>query len=432
MKITLDMIPPSAQECCNLMRNENARYGVFLDLDNANKEYYLATRDVNKHTNALKEFFGVLSTDLIKDRYIDLIRQKGYFHLLGRTPSGAISLGADVRENILASCEDETIVAVTKLYNMIEKAKRRVSGVNASTGFNIIKLPVFDGDYIMNIDFPDYSKDFHRMAKCTPDYQPQISGRYTANSPAIGNFNKSYKHKLITVPYGWELWEVDSGQIEPRINFSIIIPDKQIQALINLYNDAYYGLLHYSNFLTDEERKSGTTDFKPFTIDEEKEKLRARLKPYTNGVLYGKQSNPDNDPILDNYIKYVGKHPLRLKYIETMKKKILNGESYVITPFGSKINLFDNNPTMEDAINKNSINYLSQATAADLHRIALFNVYDKVHTLGRKSFIVKTVHDSIAVAVHKEDKDVLMPYLQDCVAYEVPGWINIPCKGEFV
>ncbi len=76
---------------------------------------------------------------------------------------------------------------------------------------------------------------------------------------------------IITEPKGYTLIRCDSGQIEPRINFSYFVRDELIMNLITHYNDAYFGLMHYATAREEDIRRwrDDWSTFVPITITDE-------------------------------------------------------------------------------------------------------------------------------------------------------------------
>ena len=54
-----------------------------------------------------------------------------------------------------------------------------------------------------------------------------------------------------------------------------------------MYNDAYYGYVHYCTILTEEQRRSGTLEIQPVEISETMKEKRKKFKTYGNAVMYG-------------------------------------------------------------------------------------------------------------------------------------------------
>lgn len=281
------------------------------------------------------------------------------------------------------------------------------------------------------------SCDGHRMLILNPIWAAQNTGRVAMKNPDVQNFHHEIQ-EIVTVPKGYVKYHVDSGQIEPRIIYSAFIDDKQIQALIKLYNDAYYGVLHY---ITMDESfiLSGTTTFTPRDITDEMKEQRALIKRHTNSVMYGSTSNPSGDSIKAAMIKRIGNHPKRRQWLSNLQYAINHGQRIFKTAFGTEINislsqkLNDGNlraASIEEELLRLAINNPIQATAADLMRVSVSEANKILSTKSKKSYISMYVHDAGEFAVHEDEMHILEKDLSEIVAYDVDGWIPIYAEPE--
>ena len=282
------------------------------------------------------------------------------------------------------------------------------------------------------------SCDGHRMLIVRPDFEPQNTGRIGMRNPAVQNFPHAIQ-EITTVPEGYILLHTDSGQIEPRIVYSVYIKDPQIQALIRLYNDAYFGILHYIT-MPEQIILSGTTNFQKNEITDEMKDGRQKIKTYSNAVMYGSKSNQSGDPVKAKMIDRIGGHPSRNALVNELMKKINAGVRTVYTAFGTPIDMTkspklegDNMhaETVEDQLLKLAINNPIQGTAADLMRVSVYEANRILMNKGKKSYIIDYVHDAGRFAIHEDDYDKVADELGDIVHYEVDGWLPIYAEPEF-
>lgn len=282
------------------------------------------------------------------------------------------------------------------------------------------------------------SCDGHKMLIIRPEWASQNTGRVAMRNPAIQNIPRELQ-EIITVPKGFVLLHTDSGQVEPRIIYSAYINDPQIKYLINLYDDAYFGVLHYVT-MSDEERNSGRTDFKKMEITESMQANRKSIKTYSNAVMYGSKSNSTGDPIKAAMIKYIGSHPLRLQWVDNLMSLINNGQTVFKTAFGTPIDT-SKSPKLEDGNMhsgslseqklKLAINNPIQGTAADLMRISVGEANKILMNRAKKSYIVNYVHDAGTFAIHEDEYDNIAKDLGDIVSYDIEGWLPIKAEPEF-
>lgn len=282
------------------------------------------------------------------------------------------------------------------------------------------------------------SCDGHRMLIVKPEWAAQNTGRVAMRNPAIQNLPHAVQ-EIVTVPKGYVLLHTDSGQIEPRIVYSVFIKDPQIQALIRLYDDAYYGVLHFIT-MPDNLRYTGFTDFQKMEITDDLAAKRKLIKRYTNAVMYGSKSNPTGDPIKAAMIKYIGEHPSRLQWTANLMQQINKGVTVFKTAFGTPINTGYSAKLESGAMHAGSIeeeklrlaiNNPIQGTAADLMRLSVSEANKIMIGKAKKSYIINYVHDAGMFCIHEDDYDAIANELADIVSYDVEGWLPINAEPEF-
>lgn len=335
-----------------------------------------------------------------------------------------ISLNQDSMEKAINSgALKEDTVYLLKLYQKYSDFVK-----TRGTLVSLLQNPISDSP----------SCDGHRMLIVRPTFAPQNTGRIGMRDPAIQNLPHALQ-ELVTVPEGYVLLHTDSGQVEPRIVYSAFVRDPQIQTLIKLYNDAYYGLIHYI-FMDQSLITSGTTQFVANEITDEMKVNRQSLKTYSNAVMYGSKSNPNGDRVKAAMIERIGKHPARLAWVNELITAIRRGETTVKTYFGTVIDtsqskkLISGNSTSdtyEEQMVKLMINNPIQGTAADLMRISVYEANKILMNKGKKSYIIDYVHDAGRFCIHQDDFDSVSKELGDIVSYNVEGWIPIYAEPEF-
>lgn len=282
------------------------------------------------------------------------------------------------------------------------------------------------------------SCDGHKMLIVRPEWHAQNTGRVAMRNPAVQNLPREVQ-EVITVPEGYVLCHTDSGQIEPRIIYSTFIKDPQIQALIRLYNDAYFGVLHYVT-MPEQDIWSGRTDFTKMEITDSMKEGRKAIKTHNNAVMYGSKSNPSGDPVKAAMIKRIGEHPARIAWINELTNDINRGVTVFKTAFGTPINtansskLTDGNlraGSIEEEKLRLAINNPIQGTAADLMRVSVYEANKFLMNNAKKSYIVNYVHDAGTFAIHQDEYGKVAEYLGDIVSYNVEGWLPIYAEPEF-
>lgn len=354
----------------------------------------------------------------------DFISKRPYAEHLPLTKGGKISVSSTALKELLADekIPDEYVHEV-ELYINWSSHTRTVATYN-----DMLSCPISAG----------YSYDKHRMLLVNPIWVIQNTGRLGQREPAIQNLARVIQD-IVTVPYGYVLIHCDSGQMEPKESASFIVPDEQIKYLINLYDDAYYGLWHYAMILTDEDIASGRCDFKPYELTDDVKNHRQEIKTYSNAVLYGSESNRKNSKVKAALIKRYGQHPLRLAKLREIEKQVRSGNYIFPTYFGTPIDISKSeklkgvNIQSEAGIKqclKLGINNPIQGTAADLMRMSCVTAHKLIQEKCQDSYIIDYIHDAGRFMVSEKDYDKVADELKDIVAYNVPGWVPIKAEAE--
>lgn len=414
---------PSVEETLGTLRMHTSMMPQFIDFDKVMMNINYLQMEIEKVSYPLFDVIGkpvgVNAADNMKAWLIRHEDVSGF-----NMAKTGLSLD---KSSVAAAIESQTL---SEFGENLLKIYQQYSGYTKTRGTLISLLQ----NPISNVP----SCDGHRMLIVRPEFEPQNTGRIGMRNPAIQNFAHAIQ-EITTVPEGYVLLHTDSGQIEPRIVYSVYIKDPQIQSLIKLYNDAYFGILHYIT-MADELILSGTTNFSKHEITEEMQAGRKSIKTYSNAVMYGSKSNPSGDPIKAKMIDRIGGHPARTALINELMGKINAGIRTVYTAFGIPIDMTKSPKlggdsmhaeTVEDQLLKLAINNPIQGTAADLMRVSVYEANRILMNEGKKSYIIDYVHDAGRFAIHEDDYDKIADKLGDIVHYEVDGWLPIYAEPEF-
>ena len=410
---------PTVESTVGVLTTYNEILPQFLDLDKILQYVSYIELKLKECGGELKEYTGELYGGQALGPMKNYLVCHNYGQYLKTTDAGGISLSKDVIAEILARNDipDELRKALT-VYQKYSSLIHMRSTLLGKLQFPVSAAPSCDG---------------HRMLMVRPQWVAQNTGRIGMQDPAIQNMERELQD-IITVPKGYKLIHTDSGQIEPRIVYSYYIPDPQIKALINLYNDAYFGLLHYctmdKSFID-----SGTLQFKPMEITDEMKAGRKKIKTYGNAVMYGSTSNITNDPIKAAMIQRIGNHPMRQRLVADIESKLNSGIRKFPTAFGTPIDIslskklsYGSNDLYQYL--KLAINNPIQGTAADMMRISVSAANKLLLQRGQKSAIIGYIHDAGLFAVHEDEYDALASELSDIVSYQVDDWITVHAEPE--
>lgn len=406
---------PSVQDSMDILNMYNELMPQYFDYDLV---VYNACR-TRAMMSPLREAFEDLihekaSTQDMRNELKNWLVEKGYSPLFPTTKTG-ISTDQDAIEGVL---EDEKCTGILREVLTVFRAYSDLMSARKAL-FSLLQNPISD----------KLSFERHRMLEVRPLWVPQNTGRLGMQKPAVQNIPRNLQN-LQTVPQGYVFVHADSGQMEPITAISWILRDPVITKLYYAYMDAYYAYLHYAHF-HDTLPDDPNAEIKPFDIDDNLKAMRKTLKTFVNAVMYGSKSNPTNNPIKANLIKYLGGHPARQAHVRYLRD-LLNRGQLPKTYFGNAIDIYkseklvgENPAYYDEEVMKLAINNPIQGTGADLMRYSVRHVTDMLMTNSKRSRIINYVHDAVSLAVYEDDFDKVRPYLDDLVAYEIDGWIPI-------
>lgn len=427
LNLTTDMSVPSVQRVIDILTYHNKLFGIPLDFDRMQEYYSLYTL---KGYNMLQRIVDYTTRDSsVKysvfeykdDHFRDFLQRAGVAQGLIMTPGRKPSLSSESLQGAIATgLYSDELNSVMQLYSDMKSCFQKVNVFpNIFDRYPIVKMETWDN---------------HRMIIVRPEWTAQNTGRVGASNPGIMNISRDLKD-IFTVPKGWIYFEADSGQIEPRLNQSFIIKDPQLKQCTMLYNDAYFGYIHYCEYLTDEQRRSGTLDFKAVELTDEQKAKRKKFKTFGNAVMYGSKENRLNDPDKAAFIKYIGGHPARVKLQQERENAVDRGQRVFYTAFGTPIDI-SKGPSENKYTDKTSSAYFShlvkqsinnpvQGTAADMMRLSVTHANSLLSKKAPKSFILQYVHDSGKFMIHEDDYDKVIDELREITSYQVEDWIPI-------
>ena len=411
----------TAKEALNLLQDSTKDHGVYIDLDRVLDIYTTAYENYLPLITIMRTISG--DTTLTCD---SRSFSKIYTEILG-VPSkllltdGKYSVDKDTRERLKNTSELSDIAKhfvevhiLAAEYNTICKSMK-----------SYLNLPL--------VRVEDY--EGHRVVRASPSYSILSTGRLQASDPNVQNISREFPD-LITHLSDWTLLRCDSAQIEPRIMYSHFIKDKLIYSLIELYDDAYFGLLHFITLTYEEEnnlrRGNMKLEKKPFTKEE-----RQKLKLAALAAGYGSNLSKANVPYALEYVEKINKHPLRKSWEEEVTSYVRAGGQKFYTPFGMEIL-----PTETTKYKKGTMGWIShlircginnpiQGTASQLMFLSIEFAYKLLK--GRKSKICYYKHDEAAFYIHNSEL-FLVDELKSVVGYNIiysDGFKWLPIHAEY-
>lgn len=402
--------PPTPKERVDIMVRNINRLGIPMDYDRL-LEYCVHFKfQASLYEERLRSLLGIGTMDVKEGQVKDWIFNNGLERGFPTTPKGDISISVDALQSVIdRNLHPSEVIEVFKI----------IKEWNFNKAQALLLPNVINSHQPSGVE----TEDGRRVIFVTPTVTLQNTGRFGMSNPAVMNFPR-YMKDLYVAPKGWTLISADSGQIEPKIIYGFYLKDPQINALIKLYKDAYYGVLHYCT-MPREDIINGKMDFEPFEINEEKKALRQRLKTYGNGVMYGSTSNPEQDPLKQAYIDRIGQHPLRKSWFNDLESKLMAGQKEFPTLFGTPINVYKSekyNAARDEkskllALEHCIINNPIQGTAADLMGFSLRATDKLLREKAPNSWITKFVHDEGSYCVYNEELEAVYDELKEHTSY---------------
>ena len=228
------------------------------------------------------------------------------------------------------------------------------------------------------------------------------TGRLSSSDPNLQNIpirdenGKEVRKAFIAEP-GCEFFSADYSQIELRLMAHLSKDQNMIEAFraghdIHRATAAKIYKLPLNEVTSDQRRKAKTANF---------------------GIIYGittfgladrmEVSRAEAKELIDGYFET---YPQVKEYMESSVQKARE-KGYTETLFGRRCYLPDinsHNATVRGYAERNAINAPIQGTAADIIKIAMVRIADRMKREGMKSKMILQVHDELNFSVLPEEK----------------------------
>lgn len=425
MIIIKDRPTVTAVEAKAILDRHTASGGVLIDLDRALDYRTYFNREKKRRADKLAKKTGRIDYDvkgatLIQDFKTFFPDQAVYFRTNLNDPYSNTSAEAKhLEKRIKAGCFSQEAVIHIREYQEALSVKTAYQNILKYINLPLLSMESFEG---------------HRMVLARPEWRILNTGRLGTAEPNIQSLAKT-QSDLITYPKGWILLRYDSGQIEPRITYSVFIKDPVIKDLIIMYDDAYYGQLFFALMDAEELRsiRRGDRKLVKQEITPEIEKLRGDLKKMSLIGNYDGDLSQFDPKLAKAYQDRIVNNPYRLKMLKEIKEKVAAGQSVFHSFFGTPIipketsKYTPGTPGWDAHVERCGLNNPIQATAADL---MCQSVYEQDRLLSEKasdlSWIGYYKHDEGCTYLHEKDKH-LQEEIAGLTAYQVRDWIPIGC-----
>lgn len=257
------------------------------------------------------------------------------------------------------------------------------------------------------------------------DYMQTVAatGRLSSNNPNLQNIpirterGRQVRKAFIPRNKDYTLLAADYSQIELRIIAALSEEDNMIEAFKNGED------IHAS------------TASKVFNvpINEVTREQRSNAKTVNFGIIYGvsafglsNQTDLSRSEAKDLIDTYYETYP-RLKAYINKQIAFARENGYVQTVLGRRRYLNDinsRNQVVRGAAERNAVNAPIQGSAADIIKIAMINIFDKLNKGNFKSKMLLQVHDELVFDVYKPELDQLKVMVK--IEMEQAFKLNVP------
>lgn len=419
-------LPIAPTEARDFIQSQTDNFGIFFDVDRCYELSAILKMEMVDIQRKLRRLsldpkLSLNDKNSVIDTLIKMGVSKAEFYAEGSAPSITEGIRNTILNNNKYSDEIHEFVKCHGVYVSNKRNKGNILNFADKCDWSAV-----------------LSKNNHRMAIGHPTWSLLNTSRIAAKNPGIQGIPRSTPD-IICEPAGYNLIRCDSSQIEPRINFSAFVRDTLILNLITYYNDAYFGIMHYclmSSAVEDMCRKDFKQFFEPIVITDEIKAKRQEIKRLTNAGSYGSSNLADIAPTLAvPYEKKIVKHPERLALEQAVREAVKRGDETFYGAFGTPVTPEETEKYSKggrgwaEHVIRCGINNPIQTTASEL---MMFSIHEarKILREAKDSHICYYKHDEACFYVSDDDMaNGIGDKLKEITAYNVKGWIPIPCDS---
>ena len=245
------------------------------------------------------------------------------------------------------------------------------------------------------------------------DYMQTVAatGRLSSNNPNLQNIPiRTERGRLIRKAFiardeNYTLLSADYSQIELRIIAALSGEENMIKAFQN-HEDIH---------------KSTAAKVFNVPLEEVTKEQRSNAKTVNFGIIYGVSafglsnqtslSRSESASLIDAYYKTYPK----LKSYMSEQVDFARENGYVQTVLGRRRYLKDINSAnaiVRGGAERNAVNAPIQGSAADIIKIAMINIYNKLSSENWKSKMLLQVHDELVFDVHNSELEKIQPMIK--------------------
>jgi len=253
------------------------------------------------------------------------------------------------------------------------------------------------------------------------------TGRLSSSDPNLQNIpirdedGKEIRKAFIPDP-GCEFFSADYSQIELRIMAHLSGDANMIEAFQHGYD------VHAAT----------SAKIYKVPIEEVTKDMRRKAKTANFGIIYGisvfglaERMNVERKEAKELIDGYFETYPQIQDYIEK-SKQFAKAHGYVETIFHRKRYLPDinsQNATVRGYAERNAVNAPIQGSAADIIKVAMARIYQRLKSNNLKAKLLLQVHDELNFSVPIEEKDIVEKIVSE--EMEQAYLMKVPLKVEF-
>lgn len=325
--------------------------------------------------------------------------------------------------------------------NLVKKPKKTKSGQYSTSEETLQKLKG-------NHEIIDFILDFREIKKLLSTYvdalpeiiHPKTNRIHTTFNQSVASTGRlsSVRPNLQNIPIRTKRGMKIREAFIAREGFSLIAADySQIELRIMASLSKDQGMLDAFNNGIDIHSATAAKVYK-VDIDEVDRTMRSAAKSVNFGIIYGISafglsqnigiSRSESKQIIEQYFE---EFPAVKEYMDISIQKARDNE-FVETLYGRRRYLKDinsRNAVMRAAAERNAINAPIQGTAADIIKIAMIDIANKISKEKLKSKMILQIHDELLFDVAPNEGDILKSIIQECMvnasSLEVPLIVDI-------
>ena len=325
--------------------------------------------------------------------------------------------------------------------NLVKKPKKTKSGQYSTSEETLQKLKG-------NHEIIDFILDFREIKKLLSTYvdalpeiiHPKTNRIHTTFNQSVASTGRlsSVRPNLQNIPIRTKRGMKIREAFIAREGFSLIAADySQIELRIMASLSKDQGMLDAFNNGIDIHSATAAKVYK-VDIDEVDRTMRSAAKSVNFGIIYGISafglsqnigiSRSESKQIIEQYFE---EFPAVKEYMDISIQKARDNE-FVETLYGRRRYLKDinsRNAVMRAAAERNAINAPIQGTAADIIKIAMIDIANKISKEKLKSKMILQIHDELLFDVAPNEGDILKSIIKECMvnasSLEVPLIVDI-------